>query len=1033
MGSRLRENPKQIFELFVEIGRPSEGDKEPFILQQYPAEYGDKDVLKSVSKFAFPCANESFAVDHFTFVLTDIEGKFKFGFCRHATGALTCLCIVSYLPWYEIFYKLLNSLADILNGNENSHVYRLLEATYQHEVPTPGSEVIAVTSNCTEKFVFTAPNPTMLPEIPQSRNLTEYYSAVSSANMVVIFVSMLFERRVLITSKKLSRLTACIHGAASLLYPLHWQHLYIPVLPQHLIDYCSAPMPYLIGIHSSLFQKLHKQELGDAVILDADTDTVVTEFDDIASMPSNVVSALKKSLRSQQAGSMMGDGLARIFLKAMVVVLGSYRDGLRFRPGEQIIFDSDAFIMSRSPSMKPFLEKLLQLQTFQQFVAERLDLLNSGQGFTDEFEIETNSLADKWKTDSRYKDWLQNMKKQRKKGKDKWIEFTSKANPAVKLAVQSVKDRSKKAYHDIKSKMDENKKEELAENSIVRNRPSTVTGIGHVINRNRPARPSPLSKEIVQRHTLLHRSIHDKSRQYKVMTDFDIDTVDTAPVRGNKRMSSRDDSDLLQYQRVSLDLMHDPDIQNMMKKSYSLEDFCRLPEEEEEEAEDALVCLRMNTGHVTENDHLAVTVTHASTLSSSVPDIRCVQSIDCSVGQAEEMVTEQPLIQLNSVFESECAVKETSGFGVCNTMSLVSKSVTLPRNATLSGTQTMWSRNNDAHEDSFGEFVSPSTSSSCMPILECITAPSVTPSSGEELATTPVTRSGPVPKPRSSLKRSIAFHGRPAPSVVRKSSSATSLQATDGHMLKDARSAFMESDGSKHSLHSLNHLEQFDPLLTGQLAVDSTSLGALGTCGGTSSGSEVKQEVNLLREWNLDFSRVSSALTGRDKAPPVVAPKPPPKTHHLVNHAPVGYAPPVQPRMICDTLPAQFKGHSQLSYMPPRQTRPPPPRANYTPKPSLWRGQQKTHMGVQSLINTFEKTSTPRDIPEQHQFSTHTLGAAPALHSSVPNSNTRVNVNQTADLSRNLLQDPFGDILNVTTNTSTSPSLSPRDTWTTFD
>ena len=34
--------------------------------------------------------------------------------------------------------------------------------------------------------------------------------------------SMLFERRVLITSRKLSRLTACIHGAASLLYPMHW-------------------------------------------------------------------------------------------------------------------------------------------------------------------------------------------------------------------------------------------------------------------------------------------------------------------------------------------------------------------------------------------------------------------------------------------------------------------------------------------------------------------------------------------------------------------------------------------------------------------------------------------------------------------------------------------------------------------------------------------------------------------------------------------------------------------------------------------
>ena len=435
-----------------------------------------------------------------------------------------------------------------------------------------------------------------------------------------------------------------------------------------------------------------------------------------------------------------------------------------------------------------------------------------------------------------------------------------------------------------------------------------------------------------------------------------------------------------------------------------------------------------DAGHVSENDQLGVTMSHALTLSSSAPDVRHVQSqsIDCRVGQVDEMATEQPLIQLNSTFESERAVKEMPGFGTLNTMSLASKSVTLPRNATLSGAQTMWSMNKDAHEDSFGEFVSSSTSSSCTPIPECTTVPSVTPSSGEQHASTPTTRSGPVPRPRSSLRRSTAFHGGPTPSVaVRKSSSASSLRTTDSQTLKDARSAFMELDGSKHSLHSLNHLEQFDPLLTGQLAIDSTSVSSLGTSSGTSSGSGVKQEENLLREWNLDFSRMSPALNGgRDKAPPVVAPKPPPRTHHLVNHAPVGYAPPVLPRMVCGTLPAQFKGHSQVSYMPPRHAQHPPPRANYTP---LWRGRQRH--GVQSLISTFEKTSTPRNIPGQHQFSTHTPGAAPGVHSSGPDVDTRATVNQTVDL----LQDPFGDIMNVTANMSTSPSRSPRATWTTFD
>ena len=37
---------------------------------------------------------DSSIVDHFTFTMTDVEGRFSFGFCRHAAGTQTCLCII---------------------------------------------------------------------------------------------------------------------------------------------------------------------------------------------------------------------------------------------------------------------------------------------------------------------------------------------------------------------------------------------------------------------------------------------------------------------------------------------------------------------------------------------------------------------------------------------------------------------------------------------------------------------------------------------------------------------------------------------------------------------------------------------------------------------------------------------------------------------------------------------------------------------------------------------------------------------------
>ena len=60
--------------------------------------------------------------------------------------------------------------------------------------------------------------------------------------MMVIFASMLHERRIVMVSSRISRLSACIQAANAVIYPMIWQHIYIPVLPPHLMDYLLAPM-----------------------------------------------------------------------------------------------------------------------------------------------------------------------------------------------------------------------------------------------------------------------------------------------------------------------------------------------------------------------------------------------------------------------------------------------------------------------------------------------------------------------------------------------------------------------------------------------------------------------------------------------------------------------------------------------------------------------------------------------------------------------------------------------------------------------
>ncbi|XP_050175845.1 DENN domain-containing protein 1A isoform X2 [Myiozetetes cayanensis] len=456
MGSRIKQNPETTFEVYAEVTHSGISclGKDPEVRRQFPEGYSDQEVLQTLTKFCFPFYVDSHAVNqvgqNFTFVLTDIDSKQRFGFCRLSSGAKSCFCILSYLPWFEVFYKLLNVLADYSAKGQDSQRSELLETFHKLTIPEPGTSVhLGVHS------YFTVPDTRELPSIPENRNLTEYFVAVDVNNMLHLYASMLYERRILICCSKLSTLTACIHGSAAMLYPMFWQHVYIPVLPPHLLDYCCAPMPYLIGIHLSLMEKVRSMALEDVVILNVDTNTLETPFDDLQSLPNDVVSALKNRLK--KVSTTTGDGVARAFLKAQAAFFGSYRNALKIEPEEPITFCEEAFVSHRSAVMRQFLQNAIQLQLFKQFIDGRLDLLNSGEGFSDVFEEEINA-GEYAGSDKLYHQWLSTVRK----GSGAILNTVkTKANPAMKTVYKFAKDHAKMGIKEVKNRL---KQKDIAEN-----------------------------------------------------------------------------------------------------------------------------------------------------------------------------------------------------------------------------------------------------------------------------------------------------------------------------------------------------------------------------------------------------------------------------------------------------------------------------------------------------------------------------------------------------------------------------------------
>ncbi|EDL38234.1 DENN domain-containing protein 1C isoform 1 [Mus musculus] len=455
MGSTETRHPPAMFDWFFEAGCPNSLEEDPPILRQFPPDFQEQEAMQMVPRFCFPFDIEreppSPAVQHFTFALTDLVGNRRFGFCRLRAGARSCLCILSHFPWFEVFYKILNNVGDLLAQNQVAEAEELLQNLQQHPLLGPRfsgrSEMdssITVRSECgilppalgNSKLLscFVAPDAASLPSIPENRNLTELVVAVTDENIVGLFAALLAERRVLLTASKLSTLTACVHASCALLYPMRWEHVLIPTLPPHLLDYCCAPMPYLIGVHGSLAERVREKALEDVVVLNADSNTLETPFDDVQALPPDVVSLLR--LRLRKVALSPGEGVSRLFLKVQALLFGGYRDALVCIPGQPVTFSEEAFLAQKPGApLQAFHKKAVHLQLFKQFIESRLEKLNAGEGFSDQFEQEIIACRGASSGTLRsYQLWVDSLKK----GSDALLHsMKTKTQPAVRNMYRS--------------------------------------------------------------------------------------------------------------------------------------------------------------------------------------------------------------------------------------------------------------------------------------------------------------------------------------------------------------------------------------------------------------------------------------------------------------------------------------------------------------------------------------------------------------------------------------------------------------------
>ncbi|XP_031632575.1 uncharacterized protein LOC116346580 [Contarinia nasturtii] len=211
---------------------------------------------------------------------------------------------------------------------------------------------------CDEIFIR-RPNDLRL----ESTELSDLYQAMGPDLLIVVFSSLLLERKVILFTENISILASCVLGLQTLLYPFQWQHTIITILPESLVDICQAPIPVLAGVLEPI-----NFDIEDGIVVDLNTRTLVQKCgDETTILPNSLSHSLKVSLEMVDLldqGKMLSSVLiAEAFLRCFVELFVGYKYSH---------FDKKLFIESHSSqSYRLFLEWFVETAMFRHFVHQK--------------------------------------------------------------------------------------------------------------------------------------------------------------------------------------------------------------------------------------------------------------------------------------------------------------------------------------------------------------------------------------------------------------------------------------------------------------------------------------------------------------------------------------------------------------------------------------------------------------------------------------------------------------------------------------
>ncbi|XP_051901548.1 DENN domain-containing protein 4B-like isoform X2 [Pristis pectinata] len=318
------------------------------------------------------------------------------------------ICVLSHWPFFDVFQKFLTFVYRY--SISGPHVLPIEKhiSNFLHNVPFPSPQRPRILVQLSPYDNLLICQPVTSPLHLSGASYLNLLQNLAPDNTVSLLLALLTEQKLLIHSLRPAVLTSVCEALVSMIFPFHWQCPYIPLCPLNLADVLSAPVPFIVGVHSSYFELYELPQ--DVVCVDLDTNTISQNEDrknlSVKSLPRKPYKVLLSSLHHlyQQLDQLYNKPaeeatleylltdydliygrrkqleleIQEAFLRFMACSLKGYRSYLTpitQAPSETTtdsnsLFNLQGFLKSRDRASLKFYTLLTKTQLFSQFIEE---------------------------------------------------------------------------------------------------------------------------------------------------------------------------------------------------------------------------------------------------------------------------------------------------------------------------------------------------------------------------------------------------------------------------------------------------------------------------------------------------------------------------------------------------------------------------------------------------------------------------------------------------------------------------------------